>query len=106
MHHSFTVNIKPKYLETMMIRFFADVLPFDPDEHKRIIEHTHKVIKDTVDTVVTVAEPVTSGGGSGSHSLPFIIAGILAALVGLAFLIFMVRSYRRRGEQQVATSVV
>ena len=86
-----------------MIRFFADVLPYDPDRHRRILEQTHKVVKDTVDTVVTVAEPVTSGGGSGSHSLPFIIGGILAALVGLAFLIFMVRNYRRRGEQQVAT---
>lgn len=86
-----------------MIRFFADVLPYDPDRHRRILEQSHKVVKDTVDTVVTVAEPVTSGGGSGSHSLPFIIGGILAALVALAFLIFMVRSYRRRGEQQTVT---
>ncbi len=89
----------------MMMRLFADVLPYDPDRHRRIIEETHKVIKDTVDTVVTVSEPVTSGGGSGSHTLPYILGAILAALVGLAFLIFIVRSYRRRNEQQVATSI-
>ena len=85
-----------------MIRLFLDVLPYDPDERRRIIEQTHKVIKDTVDTV---SEPVTSGGGSGSHTLLYILGAALAALVGLAFLIFMVRSYRRRNEQQVATSV-
>ena len=89
----------------MMIRLFLDVLPYDPDERRRIIEQTHKVIKETVDTVVTVSEPVTSGGGSGSHTLLYILGAALAALVGLAFLIFLVRSYRRRNEQQVATSV-
>lgn len=88
----------------MMIRLFLDVLPYDPDERRRIIEQTHKVIKDTVDTVVTVSEPVTSGGGSGNHTLLYILGAALAAIVGLAFLIFIVRSYRHRNEQQVATS--
>lgn len=82
-----------------MIRLLADILPIDPDR-ERIIEVP--VLRDTVDTIQKVVQQVGDGAPSGgNHSWPFILGGILAALVALGFLIFMVRSYRRRGEQQV-----
>lgn len=65
-----------------------------------------EVVKDSVDTVKTVVQEVGDGvsSGGGSHTLLFILGAVLAALVGLAFLIFMVRSYRRRSDQYVPAS--
>ena len=86
-----------------MIRLLADILPFDPDEERRVAERLRTVVVDTIDTIqgaIPQADGV-SGSGGGHHSLPFILGGILAALIGLAFLIFMVRSYRQRGQQQL-----
>jgi len=82
-----------------MIRLLADVLPYDPD-----VERYRRVIPDTVDTLRGVVQEFGNGvssGGSGSHTTSYILGAILAALVALGFLIFLVRSYRRRGEQQV-----
>ena len=84
----------------MLVRLLADVLPYDPDREKRIIGVYDRVQADTIDTIRAIGQQVNDGmssGGSGSHhSLPFILGGILAALVALGFLIFMVRSYRHR----------
>ena len=89
-----------------MIRLLADVLPFDPDEERRILEKVHHVVADTIDTIQGVIPQAdgVSGSGGGHHSLPFILGGILAALIGLGFLIFIVRQYRHRGEQQLGFS--
>lgn len=82
-----------------MIRLLADVLPIDPSEYEKRIRD---VVVDTADTVVGVTQDFANGvqGGSGS-SLPWILGAIAAALVALGFCIFMVRSYRRRNEQQI-----
>ena len=82
-----------------MLRLLADILPYDPDERRRVIDIPIKVAKDTIDTIQGAVQQINDGvssGGSGSHSLPYILGGILAALIGLGFLIFMVRSYRRQ----------
>ena len=85
-----------------MFRLLADVLPIDPSEYERRYRRIREVVVDTVDTVVGVGQDfvnnVQSGGG---HSLPWILGAIAAALIALGFCIFMVRSYRRRCEQQV-----
>ena len=92
-----------------MLRLLADILPYDPEEHRRIIEAQRRVVTDTIDSIQGVVQQVNDGvssGGSGSHSLPYILGAILAALIGLGFLIFMVRSYRRRGEQRLGFTQV
>ena len=80
-----------------MLRLLADILPIDPDE-RRVIEVPRWVVKDTVDTIQGAVQQINDGvsSGGGHHSLPYILGGILAALIGLGFLIFMVRSYRRQ----------
>ena len=83
-----------------MFRLLADILPIDPSEyegHRPIRE----VVVDTVDTVVGVSQDFANGVQGGGHSLPWILGAIAAALIALGFCIFMVRSYRRRCEQQV-----
>ena len=85
-----------------MLRLLADVIPIDPEEYERRYRQVRGVVVDTVDTVVGVSQDfannVQSGGG---HSLPWILGAIAAALIALGFCIFMVRAYRRRGEQKV-----
>ena len=87
-----------------MIRLLADVLPIDPERERVIIREYYRDVTDSIDSIQNVVQQVNdnvTGSGGGHHSLPFILGGILAALVGLAFLIFMVRSYRQRGQQQL-----
>jgi len=87
-----------------MLRLLLDILPYDPDRHERMIREQRRLANDTIDTLRAVGQQVNDGisaGGSGSHSTPYILGAILAALVALAFLIFMVRTYRKRGEQQL-----
>lgn len=87
----------------IMQNLLLDILPYT-DEKVTIKEYT-RIITDTVDTVAGAVQPYSNGvSGGGNHSLPFILGGILAALVGLGFLIFMVRSYRRKGEQELSFS--
>lgn len=83
-----------------MIRFFADVIPYEPERYRRVVPD---VVSDSIDTVRTVVQEVSDGvsSGGGHHSLPYILGAILAGLVALGFLILMVRSYRRRGDQSV-----
>ena len=93
-----------------MLRLLADILPIDPDE-RRVIEVPRWVVKDTVDTIQGAVQQINDGvsSGGGHHSRVYlgvhypgdILGGILAALIGLGFLIFMVRSYRR--QQPVTT---
>lgn len=87
-----------------MIRLLADILPIDPERERVIIREYYRDITDSIDSIQKVAQQVNdgvTGSGGGHHSLPFILGGILAALVGLGFLIFIVRQYRQRGEQQL-----
>ncbi len=86
----------------MMQNLLLDVLPYYPEE-KVTIKVTTKEVTDTIDTIVGAGQGVADGAaGSGNSSLPFILGGILAALVGLGFLVFMVRKYRSKGEQQLS----
>ncbi len=79
------------------MNLLADIASYPRDYEVR----PPRIITDTVDTVAGVVQ--TEGvQGSGNSSLPYILGGILAALVALGFLIFMVRSYRQRGEQALA----
>ena len=85
-----------------MIRILADIPPIDPSRYHRDID-VPKVVTDSVDTVNTVVQQVGDGVSSnGSHNLPLILAGILAALVALGFLIFMVRSYLGATKRTIA----
>ena len=85
-----------------MFNLFADIIPYDPNRDRRIIEIPEEVVKDTIDTVQGISQQVGDGVSSGGgHSLPYIIGALLAAVVGLGFLIFMIRSYRKRTEMQV-----
>jgi hypothetical protein len=80
-----------------------DIAPYR--EPRTTIRVTTREITDTVDTVAGFGQNVAdsvSGSGSGSSSLPYILGGILAVLVGLGFLIFMVRLVRRKGEQALS----
>lgn len=88
----------------MISRLLMDVLPYDPDRERRIREIHEKIANDTIDTLNVVSQQVGDGvsSGGGSHSTPYILGAILAALVALGFLIFMVRSYRERNEQQLS----
>ena len=80
-----------------MFNLLSDIAPYPRDWDRPPV-----VIRDTVDTVVAAGQQFSdSVQGGGSHSLPYILGGILAALVALGFLIFMVRLYRQRGEQQL-----
>ncbi len=85
-----------------MLNFLLDIVPYPRhyDRHPRVID----IVEDTIDTVVGVGQQMGDGAGSGSSNLPFILGGLLAALIAMGFLIFMVKSYRKRGEQQVAFS--
>jgi hypothetical protein len=86
----------------MLGKLLLDVLPYDPDEERRIREVYNRVATDTIDTIQGVVQQVgDSATGGGHHSLPYILGAIAAALVALGLFIFMVRSYRRRGEQQL-----
>lgn len=86
-----------------MLRLFADVIPIDPEEYERRYRQVREVVVDTVDTVVGVGQDFTSNVQSGGgHSLPWILGAIAAALIALGFCIFMVRAWRRRGEQQLS----
>jgi len=85
-----------------MIRLLSDVLPIDPSEYERHYREVPKVVVDTVDTVVGVSQDFANGvQGGGGHSLPWILGAIAAALIALGFCIFMVRAWRRRGEQKL-----
>ncbi|MCR4602295.1 MAG: hypothetical protein K5683_02010 [Prevotella sp.] len=87
-----------------MLRLLLDVLPYDPDQHERVIREYQPLVNDTVDTLKAVGQQVNDGisaGGGGSHSTPYILGAILAALIALGLLLLMVRSYRRRGDQQL-----
>ena len=87
-----------------MIRLLADILPYEPGEERVIIREYYRDITDSIDSIQKVVQQVgdgATGSGSGHYTLPFILGGILAALIGLGFLIFMVRQYRQRGEQQL-----
>ena len=85
-----------------MIHLLLDIAPLPEDRrHWELVERTVRQAADTVDTISGVVSPATdnvSGGGHGS--LWAIISAIAAALAGLAILIFIVRVYRSRGEQQ------
>lgn len=85
-----------------MIHLLLDIAPLPEDRrHWELVDRTVRQAADTVDTISGVVSPATdnvSGGGHGS--LWAIIGAIAAALAGLAILIFIVRVYRSRGEQQ------
>lgn len=82
-----------------MYNFLADILPFDPDRNRRVVEDVPKIVTDSLDTIQNTVQEVTDGVSSGGgHSLFYIIGGIVAALVGLGFLIFMVRNYLKSGQ--------
>ena len=88
-----------------MLNLLLDIAPLPHDYHRDI----PRVVTDTIDTLRTIGQEVSDNvlsGGGGCHSTPYILAAILAALVGLGFLIFMVRSYRRRGDQQAGFDTV
>ena len=85
-----------------MLRLLADIAPIDPNEYERRYKVIREVVVDTVDTVVGVSQDFANGvQGGGGHNLPWILGAIAAALIALGFCIFMVRSFRRRNEQQV-----
>ena len=85
-----------------MFRLLADVIPIDPSEYNRHYRNIREVVVDTVDTVVGVGQDFANNvQGGGGSSLPWILGAIAAALIALGFCIFMVRAWRRRGEQQL-----
>lgn len=92
-----------------MIKLLADIIA-DPDferrirERRRLIEEAEKTAADSVDTIQQVVQQVSDGvsSGGGSHTLLYVLGGIVAALVGLVFLIFIARSYLRSCRAQRA----
>lgn len=85
-----------------MFGLLADVIPIDPSEYDRHYRPIREVVVDTIDTVVGVGQDfANSVQGGGGHSLPWILGAIAAALIALGFCIFMVRAWRRRGEQRL-----
>ena len=73
-----------------------DIAPYYPplvDDHPPI----RVVVKDTVDTVSGVAQQISDNVQStGSGTKIAIFGAILAALVGLGFLLFFVAQYRKK----------
>ena len=85
-----------------MFNLFADIAPIDPSEYERRYRVIRETVIDTVDTVAGVSQDFANGvQGGGGHSLPWILGAIAAALIALGFCVFMVRTWRRRGEQQL-----
>ena len=91
-----------------MKSLLLDVIPIDEERYREMVRQAERQLADSVDTVSGVVEPVVenppTGGGNGT--LWAIIGGIAAALIGLAFIIFMVRACRRREDQQLSCSRV
>ena len=76
---------------------FLDISPYPPIrvEHHPIRE----AVKDTVDTVSNVVQQVSDNvQSSGMGGKIALWGAILAALVGLGFLIFFVAQYRKRAK--------
>ena len=80
-----------------MLRLLSDIAPI-PEIYERV---PVRVVTDTVDTVAGAVQPLSNGVSGGSHTLPWIFGAIAAALIALGFCLFMVRSIRQRGEQQL-----
>ena len=74
-----------------------DIAPYYPplvDDHPPI-----RVVKDTVDTISGVAQQISDNvQSSGTGGKIAIFAAILAALVGLGFLLFFVAQYRKKAQ--------
>ena len=74
-----------------------DIAPYYPplvDDHPPI-----RVVKDTVDTISGVAQQISDNvQSSGTGGKIAIFAAILAALVGLGFLLFFMAQYRKKAQ--------
>lgn len=88
-----------------MFNLFLDVLPYDPEVHRRVYEKVKEEVKDTIDTIGGAIQQVGDSVHHHNH-LPLILGGILAALAALGLLLLAVRAYRRKDEQQVAASAL
>ena len=74
-----------------------DIAPYYPplvDDHP-----PSRVVKDTVDTISGVAQQISDNvQSSGTGGKIAIFAAILAALVGLGFLLFFMAQYRKKAQ--------